>query len=62
MNPRHPAFRNNEQPSGPFFDTHPQALTAEEVEHIRERLKAGCAPKARLISKMLRLCAKVESR
>jgi hypothetical protein len=39
----------------PVFDPSPNALTPEEVDLIEDKLRAGQAPRTKLIRKMLRI-------
>ncbi len=57
MNRRHEAFLTTGFPR-PALDPHPNELSLEEVAAIESALRAGNAPRARLMHKMLRLCPK----
>jgi hypothetical protein len=48
-------FRTHRRP--PKVDPSPHAITPDERAYIDDRIQAGCAPRADLIRKMLRLCA-----
>jgi hypothetical protein len=44
----------------PVFDPSPNALTPEEVDLIEDKLRAGQAPRTKLIRKMLRLAKRAD--